>query len=305
MNAEEQSLKMEELTIQILPEYAYHPEDKEKEHLPVLIGYHGTLKNVTDKPQKRVIKIPLPEDSENLRIGYVAEYNRDHTERHEIDYEIDEEKSIISWETGEEVQPEELYKFVIEFYTNDLVVKDDKREMTYTFEKFTDSGMINIIFLEPLRSEKFKLTPAAESHQQNPYGMNMFYYQGSKLKLNEKKTIQLQYERDEEKMTVELFDEMYESVNGVQEQENKTMSPSIVIAVIASVSAVAILILLFFLRKNSNKKKQDKNKKIKNNYHIKNEKSEQELKLASLRSMLVNGEITEDEYKALLKKLGG
>lgn len=307
-SAEEQAdtqtvLQMEELTIQVLPEYAYHPEDEQREHLPVLIGYHGTLKNVTKEPQKGKVEIPLPMDNKNFKLGYVADYNQDLSERHEIEYEINEAKQTIAWETSEEIQPEEHYKFVVEFYTSDLVANGDKKELTYTFKKFAEIGMLNLLFLEPLRTEKFVLTPAAESHQQNPYGMNMFFYQLNDLKVNEEKTIQLEYERKEQMMTAEIFEEMHSGLE--DNQENKTMSSGVIIAIVGGISVVAIGILLFLLRRKTNKGTgKSKSKNRRDDKHG-SEKSDQELKIARLRAMLVDGKISEEEYKELLKKIGG
>ena len=76
-------LNMEELTIQVMPEYSYHPKDK-KNNPPLLVGYHGALKNNAEEAQKGQVVIPLPMDEKNFRIGFVADYSRDLTEMNEI-----------------------------------------------------------------------------------------------------------------------------------------------------------------------------------------------------------------------------
>lgn len=305
MSAEESQspLKMDELTIQVLPEFAYHPEDEKKEELPVLTGYHGTLENVTDKPQKEKINIALPVGSKNLKVGYIAEYNEKLTDRYDLDYELDEEKGIISWEMGRELAPGERYKFVIEFYTNDLIVNENEREMSYTFEMFTDIGLVNLIFLEPLKAEDFKLTPGPDTHQQNPYGMNMFHFQMNNLEKGEQKTVEIAYKRDETRMTSELFDEMYENVNEVK--TNETMPRGVVIAGIGGISVVAIALLVLFLRKKKPAAKEINKNKKGSKQPQQAEQKNREMKMARLRAMLVDGKITEEEYKELLKKLGG
>jgi hypothetical protein len=45
-------LSMEELSIQVMPEFAYHPNDKVKDHPPLLIGYQGSMVNNSNQPQK-------------------------------------------------------------------------------------------------------------------------------------------------------------------------------------------------------------------------------------------------------------
>lgn len=176
-NTESKQFSMEELSIQIMPEYAPHPKDGNKEQPPLLIGYNGILMNKNGAPQKGKIEIPLPMKAENFRIGYVADYNRDQTKTNEIEYEIDKNKQMISWITTDEIQPGELYKFVIEFYTDDLNVAKNTKKLSYQLKSFAEIGLVNILFLEPLKSESFRLNPPSDTHQENGYGMNMFMYQ--------------------------------------------------------------------------------------------------------------------------------
>lgn len=123
-------LTFEELSIKVMPEFAYHPNDEKKEHPPLLIGYQGTMLNQTDQPQKGQIEIPLPMDEKNFRVGYVADYSSDLSKVYEIEYTIDEDKGTISWTTSEEIQPNEVYKFVVEYYTDKLTVDKEKSHLT-------------------------------------------------------------------------------------------------------------------------------------------------------------------------------
>jgi len=116
----ENILSMEELSIHVMPEYAYHPNDQKKEHAPLLIGYQGSMVNNSDQPQKGQIEIPLPIEEKNFRVGYVADYSSDLQKTYEIEYVIDREKGTISWTTSEEIAPKERYKFVIEFYIDKM-----------------------------------------------------------------------------------------------------------------------------------------------------------------------------------------
>src|SRR3954451_5954647 len=119
-NAEETQniLSMQELSIKVMPEFTYHPNDVNKEHPPLLIGYQGTMLNQSDQPQKGQIELPLPLGDKNFRIGYVADYSSDLSKVYEIEYIIDQENGTISWTTSEEIQPNDVYKFVVEFYTD-------------------------------------------------------------------------------------------------------------------------------------------------------------------------------------------
>lgn len=287
-------LNMEELTIQVMPEYSYHPKDKKK-NAPLLVGYHGALKNNAEEAQKGQVVIPLPMDEKNFRIGFVADYSRDLTEMNEIEYELDKEKGTISWETSEEIQPQEIYKFVIEYYTDSIKENDDKMSMTYDFKNFADIGLFNLIFVEPLNTESFKLEPASEQHQKNSYNMNMFLYQSQGMKPGDEKNISLEYKRTDDRTTAEIMENMAGDAKkaGTVKQNDEKMPLWLVITVVGSVTILAAILLIFIMRK----KKAQPVKRGANN--------EFDAKKAKLRSMLVEGSITEAEYNGLIKKLGG
>jgi len=293
-------LKLEELNIQIMPEYAKHPKEKDTENLPLLIGYHGTLMNTTDKPQKGQIAIPLPMKESNFRIGFVAEYSRDLSELNEIEYEIDEQTSTILWETKEEIQPNEPYKFVIEYYTGQLKGDKDTKKLTYKFRSFSDIGLVSVVFLEPLKTESFKLTPNADSHQENGYGMNLFLYQFQGMKLDETKEFKLEYKRQEARTTMEIMEAMAgNSAHGeAVVKNNETISVWLIISVVGGVSIIAAAIIIILLKKRKKIKPIDRKKEAEKTSAI-------EAKKSRLRAMLLEGSITEDEYNELLKKLGG
>lgn len=287
-------LKMEELTIQVMPEYSYHPKDKKK-NPPLLVGYHGALINQATEPKKGQVVIPLPMDEKNFRIGFVADYSRDLTEMNEIEYELDKEKGTISWETSEEIQPQEIYKFVIEYYTESIKENEGTNTLAYDFKSFAEIGLMNLIFVEPLKTESFKLEPVSEQQQKNSYNMNMFLYQNQGMKPGEERNITLEYKRAETRTTAEIMEDMAGDAKkaGAVKQNEEKMPLWLVITVVGSVSVFAAILLIFLM----NKKDAKPEKKVaENNF---------EMKKAKLRAMLVKGSITEPEYNELMKKLGG
>lgn len=287
-------LNMEELTIQVMPEYSYHPKDKKK-NPPLLVGYHGALKNSAEEAQKGQVVIPLPMDEKNFRIGFVADYSRDLTEMNEIEYELDKEKGTISWETSEEIQPQEIYKFVIEYYTDSIKEKDDTKTLAYNFKSFANVGLLNLIFVEPLNTESFKLEPASEQHQKNSYNMNMFLYQAQGMKPGEEKNITLEYSRNDDRTTAEIMEDMAGDAMkaGTVKQNDEKMPLWLVVTVVGSVTLLAAMLLIFLMKKKKAKP-------------VKNEVAKDfEAKKSKLRAMLVEGSISEAEYNELIKKLGG
>lgn len=297
--AEDNPLQMEELTIQVLPEYSYHPETENNDYPPLLIGYHGALLNTTDEPLKGQVEIPLPTTEKGFKLGFVADYAADLSEMYEIEYVLDEEKGTISWETSREIEPQEMYKFVIEYYTESIQESEGKNKLEYQFTSFADIGLMNLIFVEPLKTEKFELEPAAETHQKNGYNMNMFLYQVSGMKAGEERSVVLNYERLDDRTTMEIMEEMAGSTGQqATAKKNEEVIPTGTIVMVIAGTALVGALILFFIMKRRPKKTGEKQEKQPT-------EDKTEVKKAKLRSMLIEGSITQEEYEELLKKIGG
>ncbi|MFJ5758387.1 hypothetical protein ACIQAA_04345 [Neobacillus sp. NPDC093182] len=199
-------LTMEELSIKVMPEFAYHPNDVKKEHPPLLIGYQGTMRNLSEQPQKGQIELPLPMEEKNFRIGFAADYSSDLSKVYEIEYIIDQEKGTISWTTSEEILPKDVYKFVVEFYTDTIMVEKEKKTLSYQFKSFTDIGLFNISFIQPLQAKKTVLNPAPEEKKTHAdeEGVYSYFFQG--IKAGEEKSFTLTYERNETKPAIEVME---------------------------------------------------------------------------------------------------
>jgi hypothetical protein len=238
-------LTFEELSIKIMPEFAYHPKDEKKDHPPLLIGYQGTMLNNTDQPQQGQIEIPLPMDEKNFRIGYVADYSSDLSKVYEIEYIINEELGTISWTTSEEIQPKEVYKFVVEYYTDNLTVNKDKKSLDYQFQSFADISLFNVSFIQPLMAENIVLDPAPEKKETHADEEGIFSYNYQGVKAGDSKNFSLNYERSESKPTVEFVDD-----KPAQSKEEKKGFNKLEIAAFGVIGLIMIGGMTVLIRRN-------------------------------------------------------
>ncbi|EKN65991.1 hypothetical protein BABA_17647 [Neobacillus bataviensis LMG 21833] len=238
-------LTMEELSIRVMPEYAYHPNDQKKDHAPLLIGYQGSMVNNSDQPQKGKIEIPLPMQEKNFQIGFVADYSSDLRTTYEIEYVIDREKGTISWTSSEEIGPKERYKFVIEFYSDSLKVNKEKKSLSYQFKSFSDIGLVNMILTEPSKAKKIKLTPAPDKKQNHDGSDHTVSYLFQDVKAGEEKNFRLSYERSETKPTTELTDKV--------EPEGNKKSTGLALGAFSGISVLSAGALTFLFKKRKKK----------------------------------------------------
>jgi hypothetical protein len=222
-------LIMEELSIKILPEFAFHPLDHKKTHPPLLIGYQGTLVNTLDHSTQGRIEIPLPMNEKNFRIGYVADYSSDLSKKHEIEYTVDSAKGTISWTTSEKIKPQGRYKFILEYYTDSLKVTENKRNLDFHFKSFADISLVSMTITQPYKAMNLKLTPAPKetSHDEDANTSTYFF---QNVKAGDEKSFTLSYNRNDSKPLMELINEKSTST------PKKNSYP-----MIASISAVSLL----------------------------------------------------------------
>lgn len=286
-------LEMEELSIQVMPEFANHPNDKETKQPPLLIGYQGSLINKSANAQKGKIEIPLPVNGKNFRIGFVADYSSDLSQMYEINYELDMKKGTIAWETSREIEPNEQYKFVIEFYTDAIKTKGSEKKLDYSFDSFADITLVNLTVLEPMNAENVILEPAAtEAPHENPYGLKMHTYQIKGMKAGETKNFALSYDRKETRTTNELLEAAGEKTAPPKAAKTEKVPLGLTVAGISAASLLACGLLILFLKKRQTQ-----------TATASFEPASGGAKKAQLRKMLMDGTISEAEYNELHKKL--
>jgi hypothetical protein len=235
-------LSLEELSIQVMPEYTYHPNDKKRDHVPLLIGYQGSMVNNTDQPQTGKIEIPLPMKEKGFRIGYVADYSSDLSKAYEIKYTIDPKKGTISWTTSEKIRPKERYKFVIEFFSESIKVNKDLKTLRYKFISFADIDLVDVTFTMPNKAEKVKITPIPSEKDNHGDEKNTYSYLFQQVTAGEEKNFTLTYERSESKPTSELM-------NSQAEKKKDEQSNRLAIGAFSGISVLSVGALLFLVRK--------------------------------------------------------
>jgi hypothetical protein len=245
--AQENVFTLEKGLIQVMPEYANHPNDPTNEP-SVLIGMHLSFRNVSDRAQKGVIVIPLPTKEQGFKIGYVAQYVND--EPKEIDYALDQEKGYMSFEVDKDIQPNDRYDVVIEYYTKNITLEKKKRAITYTYHHLLPIGHMKIVFYQPLGANDFKIAPSPQYYEENTYGMGMYLYEFTKMKQGDIKTFHITYSREDMRTTYELLNEYHG--NG-KEKENNTLPPMWTASIVVGGSLLSVTTMIITLHKRREK----------------------------------------------------
>ncbi|WP_223591429.1 hypothetical protein [Neobacillus bataviensis] len=311
-----------EMQIQVMPEFDY-PEDWGSRDIPsLLVGQYGTITNKSGQDYDGKIEIPVPAMEKGFEAYLVAEFPEENKPEVQRPYDVDKEKGLITWKPAKPIKSNESYKFVIEYYTKTVDVKDNK-SFTYELQKNADIELLDVIFYAPMNAKDIKLEPKVQNNSKSEYGEELYYYQYKNVKPADSLKYSFTYKKDGTESTMEAInkqqppnDENHSGVNGTAtDQVKKSGSDNSIQPIIgvggASIIGIAIIIAGAFIflglkgksprpTKITKQNKQQPNKptNVKKEHKTANEDEKKEL-----RKKLLTGKIDQEMYEEEMKKL--
>ncbi|MEH7249667.1 hypothetical protein V7114_23155 [Neobacillus niacini] len=208
-----------EMQIQVMPEFDY-PENWPKDTPSLLIGQYGTFTNKSGQDFDGEIEIEVPANENGFQAYLVAEFPEDNKPEVQRPFNVDKDKGVITWKPSKPIKKDESYRFVVEYYTSTVEVKDN-RSFTFEYSNPTEIGTFDVIFYAPMEAKDIVLEPKAPNNSKSEYGEELFYYQYKDVKVGESYKYSFSYQKDGFKSTLDAInekqppnDENHETVNG-------------------------------------------------------------------------------------------
>jgi hypothetical protein len=309
-----------DMQIQVMPEFDY-PENWPKDTPSLLVGQYGTFTNKSGQDFDGKIEMSLPVNEDGFQAYLVAEFPEDNKPEVQRPFDVDKEKGIISWKPSKAIKKDESYRFVIEYYTSSVDVKDN-RSFTFEYTNPAEIGTLDVIFYAPMDSKEIKLEPKASNNSKSEYGEELFYYQYKDVKVGESYTYTFSYQKDGFKSTLDAInekqppnDENHSGVNGSATDQISGgsggdrpligMGGAIVIAIAIIIAGVFVYLGLKGKSQSAPKTATTKAE----NHHPKKQQVKKENKAISvddkkeLRKKLLAGKIDQETYDEEMKKL--
>ncbi|MFJ5757970.1 hypothetical protein ACIQAA_02220 [Neobacillus sp. NPDC093182] len=310
-----------EMQIQVMPEFDY-PEGWAKDTPSLLVGQYGTISNKSGQDFDGKVEISVPASEKGFQAYLVAEFPEDNKPEVQRPFDVDTEKGIISWKPSKAIKNNETYRFVVEYYTSAVEVKD-KRSFTYEYSCPAEIGTLDVIFYAPMEAKEITLEPKAPNNTQSEYGEELFYYQYKDVKAGDSYKYTFSYQKDGFKSTLDAInekqppnDENHASVkNGTATDQLSGgsggdrpligMGGAIVIGIAIIISGV--FVYLGLKGKSQSAPKASSSKAA--NHPPKKQPVKKEIKSISvedkkeLRKKLLNGKIDQETYDEEMKKL--
>ncbi|WP_419956167.1 hypothetical protein ACN6MT_13230 [Neobacillus niacini] len=317
-----------EMQIQVMPEFDY-PENWPKDTPSLLIGQYGTFTNKSGQDFDGKVEIAVPAGEIGFQAYLVAEFPEDNKPEVQRPFDVDKEKGIISWKPSKAIKSNETYRFVVEYYTSAVEVKD-KRSFTYEYSNPTEIGTLDVIFYAPMEAKEITLEPKAPNNTKSEYDEELFYYQYKNVKAGESYKYTFSYQKDGFKSTLDAInekqppnDENHTSVNGTATDQISGGSggtgtggsagdrPIIGIggAIVIGIAIVIAGLFVYLGLKGKSYSAPKTSSSQAPKHHPKKQTVKKEIKAISdddkkeLRKKLLNGKIDQETYDEEMKKL--
>jgi hypothetical protein len=310
-----------EMQIQVMPEFDY-PEDWPKNTPSLLVGEYGTITNKSGRDFSGKIEIPIPSKEKGFETNLVAEFPDPNKPEVQRPYTVDKEKGIVSWTPAKPIKNNKSYKFVIEYYTNTIAVKD-KKSFTYELTNNTPIDQLNVIFYAPMNAKNIQIAPKAQNTTKSEYGEALYYYQYSKVKIGNSLKYSFSYKKDGTESTMAAInkqqppnDDTHKNVQNetatdqVSKSGNDTSNQPIIGIGAALIIAIAIIItgVLIFFGLQGKRQSVTKSTKFNKPQNVKQQvkkesKSVNADEKKELRKKLLTGKIDQETYEEEMKKL--
>jgi len=314
-----------EMQIQIMPEFDY-PENWPENTPSLLIGKYGTFTNKSGQDFDGKIEVAIPANENGFEPYLVAEFPEDNKPEVQRPFDVDKEKGIISWKPSQTLKNNETYRFVVEYYTSSIDIKEH-RSFTYEYTTPADVETLDIIFYAPMGAKEISLDPVAPNNTKSDYGEELFYYQYKDVKAGENYQYSFSYQKDGFESTLDAInkqqppnDENHTGVNGTSATDQinnggdsggSSNRPIIGIGG-ASVIGISLIIaaafVYFGLKGRSQSPSKPSSRKVShqptNKTTVKKENKAVDLdEKKELRKKLLTGKIDQETYDEEMKKL--
>ncbi|PLS01723.1 hypothetical protein [Neobacillus cucumis] len=314
-----------EMQVQVMPEFDY-PDGWGSRDVPsLLVGEYGTITNKSGLDYEGKIEIPVPSMEKGFMASLVAEFPEENKPEVQRPYDVDKEKGFISWKPSKSIKNNETYKFVIEYYTKTIDVKEQK---SFTYQLINHAGInqLDVIFYSPMDAKAIKLEPKTANNTKSEYGEELYYYQYKNVKANENLTYSFSYKKEGTESTMEAInkqqppnDENHSGLTATDQVKKGASSSSTEQPLIgvggASIIGIAFIIAGIFVylglkgtsqahRRPASKGTKPKHKSNSQTVEKKeNSRSLNAEEKMELRKKLLTGKIDQEMYEEEMKKL--
>ncbi|MBZ4686642.1 MAG: hypothetical protein PWQ96_1966 [Clostridia bacterium] len=287
----EKTLTMKQLKYSIWPEYDRFPD--------VLVIYTGTFVNDTGEPFAGKLRYKIPKDAD---INMVCETENGMLCQRYIVEKDNPDYDVIVWKPSHPIQPGDEFPVMMEYYYKPFAAGTNPRSFTQILRPAFPVNDLTVEIKAPLGSGEVALLPEAMKTGTDSKGFSNYYYQYSNLTTDDKLQFSIAYSRDSSDPAVITNTEQGGQTSQPQIKEDSPLNSAII--VLFAIFIVLLTVLLYFaVSTNNRNRRAKKGKKASKKSRKKDNVTSKKAEKRKLRQALLDGKISEETYKELLKDI--
>lgn len=288
VSAQEDSLVVKNLSVNIMPEYDT-PE--------VLVLYTIDFTNKSEMPFNDEIRFRIPKETRNNTVIETGSQNSEHLQ---VRTENNAEYAEMIWKPSKPLEPNTTYAIHLEYYYDSLPGIGEK---TFSFVLNPGFALENaqIYLAQPLKSVDFKTEPTTVSMQTNAQGFKVYRLNPGFLNQDDPFRVKVSYTKTNPNPSIQPANDLNQ--NGAGGDQNNRGSWAILLPLMA---IFLFIIFIAYRALASRQMENDPNHRV----FKSNEQRNQDLKKSplveekrKLRQKLLKNEIDSKMYQQLLKDI--
>lgn len=300
---------MTNMYLEIAPEYD-QPAEWPKDEPSMILYQKATITNMSGSNYAGPIEVLVPSKEKGFQVLSVGEYAADaknNTDATTLEYKLDSEKGVVTFTPSKPIADKGSYTYGVSVIYNPFKVDGAKKSLEVAYKAPANITEFDISIYAPINAKKPQVDPKPDEQKEVSKEQVFTYHLHDVVKAGDVKTFKVSYEKADNKTTSQWTKE-----NGTP-KDNKTTSKTPTTKLDTNVALIiggAILIfgVILFFGIRGKKVNQTTTRQQKRNEARKQQADHKSYQSAAvkkkvLRKLLVDGEITEEEFAEEMKNL--
>jgi hypothetical protein len=297
--------------LEIAPEYDQPAEWPENEPSMILFQ-KGTITNMSGSAYSGPIEVQVPSSEKNFQVLSVGEFSaksESNTDSTTVEYKLDSEKGIVTFTPTKPIAKNGSYSYGVSVIYNPFKVDGAKKSLEVKYKAPADIVEFDVAVYAPINAKDPMVDPKPDKQEEKNNEQVFSYHFHDKVKAGDEKTFKVNYEKEDNVTTNQWIQENGEPEgDGATTTKTPTSTLDTNVALIIGGAILIFGILLFFGirgKKGSqvNTRQQKRNEARKHQTTEKKSSNSVAVKKKVLRKLLIDGEITEEEFAEEMKNL--
>ncbi|MDF2558154.1 MAG: hypothetical protein K0R71_1982 [Bacillales bacterium] len=300
---------MSNFYLEIAPEYD-QPAEWPKDEPSMILFQKATITNMSGSNYAGPIEVPVPAKEKGFQVLSVGEFDpkaQNNADSTPVEYKLDSEKGVIVFTPSKPIADKGSYTYGVSVIYNPFKIDGAKKSLEVAYTSPANVVEFDVAIYTPINAKNPQVDPKPDKQEEKNKEQVFTYHFHDVVKAGDVKTFKVQYEKADNKTSNQWIQENGAPESNTSTSKTPTSALDTNVALIIGGAILIFGLILFFAIKGK-KGSQATTRQQKRNEARKNQTDNKSYQSAAvkkkvLRKLLIDGEITEEEFAEEMKNL--